>query len=640
MPNLTYTVADFIPFTKIVSADVNSRFNDIKVLLNTTKLDDTNLQNAGITRATKLKAGTADYVVINAADGTMSEEATLARTRGGLGFAPTLTSNAGKAIVVNDAESALTVGSPAVDTLTESFASYVSGITAGEAISANDAVCLDLHNGTGSNVYRVYKTDADLANRRYNFAGFAVAAATVTPEIKTWTNSANFVASNSCTWTINGRNYTQAFSVDNDTTIAACATQIAADPDVQSAVVTDSGSNDRVITITSKGALSLNISTPVTTGGASQPTTVIAQTQAPVGQGVRIRAFGPLAGFSGLTPGELYYLSGTAGGITSTPSDSGPTFVGQALDANTLFINRNSVNYQFSTPVIFVRSHGSSAGTSSAGYVSDCEHFNFTSWIAGTSDSIVRSRNGLGEHVYNGLHRLIDGDQTSGSPALTHRTYNKSTWSAGTNRSTAKTSHGVGTLSGTFYVGLGSTNNSNSAATDVIDAFNGSTWNTGVGSTGASAIVPSTFQQGGKVRWINGNTSGTGDRNLHSTFNGTSTGSDTAIGAASEGAAGSIAASATGLALAGVASSTQNYSRTWSGSAWSSNIATAATYSVGQSVSNGPAGGYSTNDTRSYINGGTSASTTSISTTQVFNGAWATGTASTNARAAGVGSIF
>lgn len=75
MPLLSYTVSDFTPFSKILSADVNSRFTDIKTLLNTTGLDDTNLQNAGITRATKLKAGTAYAVVTNGAAGVMSEVA-------------------------------------------------------------------------------------------------------------------------------------------------------------------------------------------------------------------------------------------------------------------------------------------------------------------------------------------------------------------------------------------------------------------------------------------------------------------------------------------------------------------------------------------------------------------------------------
>lgn len=85
MPLLVYSYPDFTPNTVILSARVNAKFNDISTLLNTTKLDDTNIQDAGITRSTKLKVGTANYVLINAADGTMSEEAQLSTSRGGTG---------------------------------------------------------------------------------------------------------------------------------------------------------------------------------------------------------------------------------------------------------------------------------------------------------------------------------------------------------------------------------------------------------------------------------------------------------------------------------------------------------------------------------------------------------------------------
>lgn len=83
---LSYTVSDFVPFTKIISADMNSRFNDIKNRVNwaggtsaTTGLGDDNLQSntasgGGLTRSSKLKAGTANAIVINAiTTGLMSE---------------------------------------------------------------------------------------------------------------------------------------------------------------------------------------------------------------------------------------------------------------------------------------------------------------------------------------------------------------------------------------------------------------------------------------------------------------------------------------------------------------------------------------------------------------------------------------
>lgn len=100
---LSYTVSDFTPFTKIISADVNSRFSDIKSRINwaggtsaTTGLGDDNIQSiaasgGGLTRATKLKAGTASHVLINDGAGAMSSEAILANSRGGLGVALTPT---------------------------------------------------------------------------------------------------------------------------------------------------------------------------------------------------------------------------------------------------------------------------------------------------------------------------------------------------------------------------------------------------------------------------------------------------------------------------------------------------------------------------------------------------------------------
>lgn len=102
MPLLVYSYPDFTPNTVILSAQVNAKYNDIKTLLNTTKLDDDNLQDGGITRATKLDNGTADYVVINNGSGAMSEEAVLATSRGGLGVAltPSL-ADANKFIRVN-----------------------------------------------------------------------------------------------------------------------------------------------------------------------------------------------------------------------------------------------------------------------------------------------------------------------------------------------------------------------------------------------------------------------------------------------------------------------------------------------------------------------------------------------------------
>jgi len=77
-PILTYTSSDFPfqPLTKIYSADINECYTDIQTLLNTTGLDDTNIQVHGLTRvgtSSKLKAGTANVLVCNDSVGNMAE---------------------------------------------------------------------------------------------------------------------------------------------------------------------------------------------------------------------------------------------------------------------------------------------------------------------------------------------------------------------------------------------------------------------------------------------------------------------------------------------------------------------------------------------------------------------------------------
>jgi hypothetical protein len=108
MPLLVYTSADFpfVPFTKIFSADINQCYNDIKTLLNTTKLDMSNIQSQVLTRtgtSAALVPGTANAVVINDSNGNLTDEAQLATSRGGLGFncTPSGISDASKVPSVN-----------------------------------------------------------------------------------------------------------------------------------------------------------------------------------------------------------------------------------------------------------------------------------------------------------------------------------------------------------------------------------------------------------------------------------------------------------------------------------------------------------------------------------------------------------
>lgn len=632
MPNLTYTLSPFLPFTKIASADANQFFTDIKTLLNTTKLDSTNVQQYGLTRD-RIGTGTASHVIINDGSGYLSSEATLARSRGGLQFAPALTNNAGKAVVVSDDETTLQLGSPSQAALTQSFAGDVPSLTAGEGIAANDAVCLDLHNGTGANVFRVFRCDSDLPNRRRNFMGFATAAATVTPGIYTYTISAAFVASNVIATTINGRGYSTTYASSSDATLQAVATQIATDPDVQSAVVTvvggnQTGTDDRVITVTSKGGLSLNMSA-VVTAGASQPTVTVSNTQAASGQNVRIRNFGLISGFTSLTVGSNYYISGTAGAITTTPTDPAPIFVGQAFTSTQLFANTNPSNYQFTTPTIFVRSHGSSVGNARTNQ-QDSEHFNFTSWSAGASSALGgRSESNQGGSAgYNGYHHRIDGNNSSGTAQTEFEAYNKASWQTLTNHATSRYGTGAASFNGYLYIGSGIL--SGGAASGTVDKWNGASWSNAVAAIGAAGWR-GVFTQGGSARFVAGR--GAGATNQHDVLNSSDVYTTTTVAPTSDYTSASAQTGSSGFYIND--GTTASY--VWSGS-WSSSIT--VPHTVASTNQFEGCAGYDSGSGLSVVNGGNSGAS-AIATSATFNGtSWTAATSSTNARSSCVGSVF
>jgi hypothetical protein len=83
-------------------------FSTIQTLLNTTKLDMTNMQSHSLTRYTSssaLVAGTPNYVVYNDANGDLTEAAQLPTAQGGLGanLSPSGVSDASKVLSVNAA---------------------------------------------------------------------------------------------------------------------------------------------------------------------------------------------------------------------------------------------------------------------------------------------------------------------------------------------------------------------------------------------------------------------------------------------------------------------------------------------------------------------------------------------------------
>jgi hypothetical protein len=94
------------------------------------------------------------------------------------------------------------------------------------------------------------------------------------------------VASNVVSIKVNGTTYSVTYASSSDATLQALATAIAADPSVASAVVTvvggnQTGSDDRVITITFIDNESYAVNTPSITSGASQTTLTVVQTQNP-----------------------------------------------------------------------------------------------------------------------------------------------------------------------------------------------------------------------------------------------------------------------------------------------------------------------------------------------------------------------
>lgn len=125
MPNLSYTVSPYVPFTKILSASANQDKTDIKNRLNwaggtdtSTGLGDSNIQSiaasgGGLTRATKLKAGTPNYVIINDSNGAMSEVVQLGVTQGGTGLIVVPSSQQpGDVFQVNSSSTAIVLSAP------------------------------------------------------------------------------------------------------------------------------------------------------------------------------------------------------------------------------------------------------------------------------------------------------------------------------------------------------------------------------------------------------------------------------------------------------------------------------------------------------------------------------------------------
>lgn len=524
-------------------------------------------------------------------------------------------------------------GGGAGDTLTQTLdTSVAAGVLAGEAITDRDAVCLEVHNGTGANVYRIFKCDADLSARR-SFAGFATAAATVTANIKTYTISAEYVASNVVPIVVNGRTYSTTYATSSDATLQALATATATDQDVASAEVTvvggnQTGTDDRVITITGKGGISLNITGTDITGGASQPTVTIDEAQAPAADAVVIQQFGPLDGFTSLTVGAAYYLSGTAGAITTSPSDTCPVYVGRAMAAAVLFVDPKGLfTTSWGSPEVFIRSHGSSNNSYGAP-TQDSEHFNFTAWAAGVAASAGAALCGAngGSTAYNGSHHWLDGMNSSPTITAQFCSYNKTSWSTLTNR-TPHYGFAAYSYNGFLYACKGF-NGSDSAT--IANKWNTAAWSTGT-ALNNKANGSAAFSVNSLLDIMAGSCSP--DTNVHETINSSGTVSS-ATAAPTSGFTGGSANSSGGKGIYQTSNSTNSYE--WNASSWSSAITAAYTTTInGYNCSSA----YSSVRALTIMNGGNAAGG-ALNNLQTYNSiSWAAGTASSNSRTSPAGSV-
>jgi hypothetical protein len=526
-------------------------------------------------------------------------------------------------------------GGASGDSLVEEFDTKVSTFKNVESLSDRNACCVEIHNGSGSNEYKIFKADDDLYTRK-SFAGFTKAAVSGTANVKTYTISAAYVSGNVVPITINGRTYSVNFTTSSDNTLKLLRDAIAVDPDINTAVVTviggnQTGSDDREIVITGSnginaqaGYVQLNITGTTVTGGASQPTVTVPQNTAAVQNAVDLHIFGPLDGFSGLTAGDQYFLSGTAGAITNTAPSAFPVYVGKALSSTVLFVDPSGVSKAWGGNVVYIRSHGSNT-TGNAGAQLDGETFNLTSWAAIPSAATQRHQPLCGNNSYQGSHYSVGGRNTGGSYLSTVEKYNKSSWSSVTSRTTTMSRGAAHAFNNFLYANCGD----NSGYQSTVEKWNGSSWST------PTAWATATHSNGNFV--ANGLLSKMGgyngsDLTTHETKNTSDTnGSATAMssgGTASESCSGGV--TDTGLVnhvTSLLSPSNVTVALLWSSSAWSSKTSTRSQDGTNHAASSLVGGNVT------FHNGGANNAGTLQASSEIFNGsAFVSSTSSSNAR--------
>lgn len=535
---------------------------------------------------------------------------------------------------------------PAADNITLQLDQHVSTFLAAEDLSARDVVCAELHPGPGSYKYHLFKADHDLSNRR-SVTGICKTAVSTTPEVKTYTISAAYVSGNLVPITINGRSYSTSYASSSDATLQALATLIATDADVKSAVVTvvggnQTGTDDRVIVITGSnginggtGAVSLDLTGTTVTGGVSQPTVTIGTTTAASRTAIDVVTFGAVDGFSSLTPGDLYYLSSTAGGITNTPGGSA-IYVGRAASDTSLFVDLEGTTTQrWGGTGIFIKFGGSNNAGSPTSAQSDSEHFNLSTWSAGTSITAAKRTASYGETSHNSLVYALSGLDSTGAVTVSCYSYNKTSWSALTNITAERMSSAAGSIAGKILVGGGMDNGGTNQ--DDLFSWNGSSWTNEGNLTSGNKRFHCGFVVSGTFSRLGGWT--TGVTSEHDLWNGSSFSAGTVFPTAAVTTCGGR--STGNKALTGGLQSNSTASYEWNGSTWSASITMAydTNDDAGDNRLMGAGnGGFLANSQFTLVNGGTDSASAVMNQTQKYNGStWSTSIASSNSRSVSMG---
>lgn len=265
----------------------------------------------------------------------------------------------------------------------------------------------------------------------------------------------------------------------------------------------------------------------------------------------------------------------------------------------------------------FYKLKGSTTGAAGQS-TNSLEIFNFLSWSIPSATSATSNwSSSEGDCAYLNSVYWIDGINTSSAFVLLTEKFNKFSWNVlGSNRANSRALCSQAVFNGLLTIASGL--NAGSATTGTIDTFNGASWNNAIATFAVSVENAGAFVFGGKFRSVGGYNGGSNIA-THSTWDGSSVGTDTVVPAANGYAIGGNF-NANGLVGAGGNTAT---SYTWSGS-WST--AFTMPYVAGGSgnpTQQTPASGSFPSAGKFFTNGGSDTVVAVKNSTTYFDGvAW------------------